>query len=236
MLDLLSTPYGGTVEFVGTDDAVTYERNLVTQPNDWHYRHKPISYVFNSAGYRASEWNHYDWSESVVLLGCSYTLGVGVAEDETVSSQLSSLLSRPVINLGVAASSCWFSYHNSQRLHKSAIRPWAIVQLWTDPSRLTEYVSNGALHLGSWSPFPGLYGYWNASDHNSSQHVAAIQYSDRIQWHGVKYVSASVFPAAALLGCELLQTVANDLARDRQHHGRQSNRRIAEQLRDLLYV
>ena len=59
----------------------------------------PLTYNINSHGFRTKELDSFD-SNSIMLLGCSMTFGVGVHEETTFAHQLSKYLDDPIINLG----------------------------------------------------------------------------------------------------------------------------------------
>ena len=224
-----------TLEFYGTDTQQLYESNLTSQPSDWHYRSKPISYKFNSNGYRALEWDQYDWSSSIVLFGCSRVFGVGVAGDETIDYYLNRLTGRPVITLGVASSRCWVSYHNSQLLYLHWPRPYAVVQLWTETTRLVDYRMKRIAHLGAWNTFNDpLYFEWNKFDVNADMHVKSITTSDRIMWSNTdtKYLAYSMFRSTSKsIDCEFLPFpgwTMIDRGRDLIHSGSATNQFISD--------
>ena len=81
-------------DFCGTDDHATFERNLQLQPPDWQWRTKKIKYSVNSTGYRCPEWDQIDWSESILIFGCSQVFGIGVDDADTISDNLSRILSK----------------------------------------------------------------------------------------------------------------------------------------------
>ena len=61
-------------------DQDTKERAKKNYTPEWKYATKRIEYHVNSDGYRTKEWSDVHWKNSIVLLGCSYVYGVGVAE------------------------------------------------------------------------------------------------------------------------------------------------------------
>ena len=83
----------------------------------------------NSLGYRTVDFNKVVWNDSIVIFGCSYVFGVGLFNNETISNQLQELIGRPVINMGVPASSMSYAFFNQLALSNS--KPYAVVNLWT---------------------------------------------------------------------------------------------------------
>lgn len=118
-IDLHNPPeeakYGDTFEMVGDFSPKTYywwggdnweewkknkdlEHMLVwhdTLPGDSN----PLTYDINSHGFRTKELDSFD-SNSIMLLGCSMTFGIGVHEETTFAHHLSKYLDDPIINLG----------------------------------------------------------------------------------------------------------------------------------------
>lgn len=141
----------GAMLFCGTDSKEAYEKNLKIMPNDWRYRDKKIIYEVNKYGYRTDEWENINWKDSIVIFGCSYTFGVGLAEDETISYYLGELTGKKVINLGVGGGSNELSLMNCTHMINNFGFPEAIVFNWTFLDRFI-YLSkhNNALNVGSW--------------------------------------------------------------------------------------
>ena len=149
-------------EWLGSsnDSFEQFEKNLKSQPDDWYWRHNKITYSFNSQGYRCPEWNECNWSQSILIFGCSFVFGVGVSDNDTLSEQLQKITNKPVINLGCSGSSPMFQWVNTVRLRQSNINPCKVVYLWPQASRSLEfekYPKNQLkAHWGSWSSQSGV--------------------------------------------------------------------------------
>ena len=120
-------------------------------PDDWHYRKKDVTYTLNSLGYRAKELNEYDWSESIVLLGCSIAFGVGVSDDETIAHYLHEITGRDVINLGVPGGSNQLMLDHSVRLKKKYGNPYSLIMLWSTMDRCVYYGDDRWQNIGRWN-------------------------------------------------------------------------------------
>jgi hypothetical protein len=116
-----------------------FKNNLKTQPEDWIYRSKKISYCLNEQGFRENAFKDINWAESIVIFGCSVVEGHGLALEDTIASQLNCMLKIPTVNLGVAGSAVDLAFFNSITLHNNYPRPKAIVHIWTSPHRYTEF-------------------------------------------------------------------------------------------------
>lgn len=139
--------FHGDIKWSSTDSPQTFARNKAKAPKDWHYLTKDVEYHVNSSGFRTKEWNDIDWKNSVVILGDSCTYGVGLAEDETISTRLESMLGRPVINLGVPGSSNPSIVNNSSVIINKFDIPYAVVINWSSPNRFRYYYSNGYMDV-----------------------------------------------------------------------------------------
>lgn len=214
-------------KFSSSDSYDLFKKNLKTQPADWHYRTKDVRYDGNSNGYRANEWDTIDWPSTVVIFGCSCTVGVGLAEDETISYQLSTILNKPVINMGVSASSMQHSFINSMLLSKNFTTPYAVVQLWTNIDRFTVFKEQDIEHMGPWDNGH----FFESIGTNPYQSMLTAAYtgmSSREFWKNkCKYYSASFFEATAHY-TESDWIEIDNQARDLVHPGRNSAKQMAE--------
>ena len=140
------------IYFTGTDTDVLFNENLKTMPQDWHYRTKEVSYKLNSCGYRTKEWKDIDWKNSIVLFGCSYVFGVGVAEDETVAYHLEQLTGKTVVNIGYGGGSNDLSLINCANMINNFDYPLAIAFNWTYMDRFMYFVGKNMFQpIGSWA-------------------------------------------------------------------------------------
>lgn len=139
MPDLLRTDRQGVHHYYNTDTLELLQANKLTQSSDWPYHSKGVTYTFNSQGYRTWEFDRIDWSRSVIIFGCSITLGVGLTDDATISSQLARIVTRPIINLGIAGGSPMHMWALTTQLSQQGITPKACVYLWPGVNRLVQF-------------------------------------------------------------------------------------------------
>ena len=137
----------GTYKFWGADTEELYNHNLQIQPSDWDYRTKEVEYKLNSKGYRCPEFNTIDWENAIVIHGCSQVFGIGLAAEDTISSQLQQITDRPVINLGKNGASMDFALANNILLENNFPKPFAVINHWTCPWRETYYATKGVVHI-----------------------------------------------------------------------------------------
>jgi hypothetical protein len=88
------------------DTESLYNENLKNKYNllqKYNWINNPFTYKFNSSGFRSDE---FDESEpSIVFLGCSITVGIGIPYKTTWSKIVSNKLNLKCYNLGVGGSS-----------------------------------------------------------------------------------------------------------------------------------
>jgi hypothetical protein len=220
-------------QFTGTDTEEAFTNNLDTQSKNWYYRKNPVHYKLNSSNYRTTEFKDIDWSESVVVFGCSNVFGLGLDEEDTITNCLSKLISRPVINMGVSSSSMYFSLNNSVILNEYYPTPKGIVQLWTNTDRITYYRKSKIDHLGRWilegtkSEKSGFYGAWALDEENVKTNALFAQMISRQLWKDrCGYYEATFFEGTAkTLKCDLFKRL--DSARDLMHPGRKTAEQAA---------
>lgn len=220
---LFLPPYGivpsSCNKFNQSDSKKKFLENLRSADRTWEYRSNPIEYKVNSNGYRSAEWEDVNWTESIVLLGCSHVFGEGLHFKNTIGEQLSILMNRPVINLGACSSAMDFSFYNSLILKKHYPTPWAVVHLWSGYDRLTLYKSDReTIPLGPWED-DLFFKRWVRFPDNSLNHSAQFPYISRLLWSDIKYYEASFFEETSLnYDCDFIPY--HDFARDLSHPGK----------------
>ena len=182
-----------------------------------------IYYDFNKFGFRCPEFDTVNWEESVVVLGCSCTAGVGLAKENTVTSLLSNEIGRPVINLGVAASGIDLACYNSIILHDHFPKPLAVVQLWSDTARYVDMDRERYLHPHLY--FPKRHNY--DAKYNWDLRSYFYRKTDKSLWAGkTKYYEATFFfETSKLFNCDFVHR--EDQAIDGLHPGIVTTRKMA---------
>lgn len=130
--------------FSGTDTKAVYEKNLKILPDDWHYRSKKIFYRRNSLGYRTKELSEVNQDNFFITYGCSFTEGVGLAEDETWPHATAELLDMDYLNYGLGGGGPETVYLNSLCfLKNSPIKPKFVIIQWPSIGRqITKYLDD----------------------------------------------------------------------------------------------
>lgn len=203
-----------------TDGRPGVQRSLGTD------RSGRVEYRLNSQGYRGPEFG--DFTGSLVTIGCSYTLGIGLAQEHTWPELLAQSLGWPLINLaqgGVGVAWCSLQF---LAMIQQGHRPRAVAVVWPTEVR--------SLWQGRQGP-----------EHDQQQqlyHRAWCQ-DDQHMLAQATMLRLSVTELAQSLGMPLLELTWSeklhglwqipefprcDLAHDQQHPGRTSHRLA----RDLL--
>jgi hypothetical protein len=134
-----------------TDNQSNLIESLKIMPSDWKYRTKQIVYKVNSSGYRTHEWKDIDWKNAIVMMGCSNTFGIGLADDEIAAVLLAEKTGRQIVNLGFPSSSIDLVLSNSVSLIENFGYPYSVIINWPDLARMRYYWNHGYTDLGAWT-------------------------------------------------------------------------------------
>ena len=228
--------------FIDNDSKDRYIKNLKSQPKDWKYRNKVVTYKLNSEFYRTLEFEKIRWEESIVIFGCSNVFGLGAALDETLPAQLSKLTGIPTINMGAPGTSAHHALYNSAILKSNYPKPRAIVFGWTSPNRCTLfryprhtnkefYVEN----CGAWTKDSSDLGKaWFKFDSNIHVHIQLTRIVAQQLWSDTKYADFTSFLSNMrfIPDCKYFRII--DHGRDCSHPGEKTNLKIAKYIASEL--
>jgi len=225
--------------WASTDDEATYKKNLEIQPADWPYRTKSVTYTVNSENYRTKEFKDIDWSNSIVIFGCSHVLGIGLDDKDIISSQLENILDIPVINMGVSGSSMLFNFHNLLILRDGYPAPLAVVMIWPTYNRIVEYTQKKLTHHGAWNLGENMLLDAYNQDNNAKINSVFISKASSILWNGRSkfYQSSWDEDTSRILNCDKLPKIGQELdkfyrpadyARDMRHFGAETAQATAK--------
>ena len=217
-LRLLEGNRDNSSSFSSIDTEELYQQNLATQPKDWYWRSRPLTYTLNQQRYRAPEWKDCDWKNSILFFGCSLAYGIGVDDSQTISHYLSLRTGWPVINLGQSGTGIVFAWANSIILKEHNITPKAVVYLWSSTSRQTEFASEtSTIKHGIWdSSTPWMQHLLAYEKHNSI--ITQYYVRNLRQFWNCPVIEASFYKdVSELTGCIHLDY--KDYARDLKHPG-----------------
>ena len=232
-MDLLKANVIRNESFYALDNESLYDTNLKRMPSDWAWRSKKVTYTTNSQAYRSPEWDQINWEESVLVLGCSFAFGLGISDEDTCSSQLSTIINKPVINLGVVGASPMTTWINSTILAYNKIKPAGVIYIWPPAHRVAELHPNQKITN---------YGPWNADKWgaewigHTTQCIEMLRYcvyNTSVLWqcpvvhYHLEHKAHDRIPGLTILKC-----VSEDHARDwngtSAHPGSLSHRQWAE--------
>lgn len=204
-------------------------------PGNVHFNNLNRHISVNKNGYRTAEFETIDWKNSIVVFGCSTVFGTGLDENETICYHLREMLNKPVINMGVPASSIMYSVYNQLAL-KEQYTPYAVINLWTSLPRHTYFIDQKPINLGPWVDSRELgkhlhmfYSLWSLSDQNVNKNAQFLKRIADTFWTDTKHIQASFFEDTAnLFDIEFLQIA--DHAADGTHPGPLTAMDVAEKL------
>lgn len=186
----IGQPISQTVLWTGTDTEERFQSNLSDPEKrkmleQYGWLNDPIEYSFNSAGYRSVEFNTSE--NGFMVLGCSFTSGVGLHLHQIWPEILSKKLNQPVWNLGVGGSGLDTAYrlaeHYIPRLKPSKVvllsPEWTRIEIW-DHSEFPRTLNHS--FFGNNDPlFTNVFmKTWMANDAN-------------IHYHGIKNIHSIAY-------------------------------------------
>lgn len=133
-----------TVDWYQTDSEKQYQENLIKKPEKlkkWGWINNSFTYKFNSHGFRCEEFTDND---SIMFLGCSVTLGVGLPNDIIYPTLLAKSLNLKCYNLGVGGSSIDTAFRIAL-IYLEKIRPKIVVGTFLFPERTELLTHHGAI-------------------------------------------------------------------------------------------
>jgi hypothetical protein len=200
--------------------------------------------TINSLNYRCPEFEQVDWNKSVVVFGCSNVFGVNLNDADTICAQLEKIIDRPVINMGVPASSISYSVFNQVILAEKNYNPYAVINIWTSPNRLTLFSPNYPYHAGPWTDrlsnkninaraLISIFHAWNIKESNPSLYSLLLQRFAKLMWKDTQHIEGTFFPNThETLDVELFHYI--DKALDNQHPGPNTAKAVALRLAEQL--
>jgi len=142
------------MNWVNGDSQEQYIENVISQPNDWYYKDKTITYSYNNHGHRSKDIEDVDLSNYILVLGCSHTVGVGLELEKTFPYLVAKGLNCDYYNFGISASGIdVLEYNLLTWLKKVNKNPKAIVIQWPDHTRYASYFpgDENLIEKGSWT-------------------------------------------------------------------------------------
>jgi len=240
---------GKTFAWCGSDTEQRFDGNMADPKNRKRLENNgwardSISYTFNKDGFRSEEFN-YEPDNSVLFLGCSLTIGIGMRLEDTWTYKVANTLGLRRYNIGVGASSadtCFrLSHHWIPRL-----RPKYVMMMTPGNMRMEMVLDKHLVNLTPNTP--------NNARHTNAHHVEMLQgFYDVWLSHpanselnrlknvmGVQTICNSIgIPLVEMPAEEALKVIDWKLratGRDLMHPGREWNDRVAQVFLEKLSV
>ena len=238
-LDKIKQP--GTHSFLHGDAESEFRKNLKVKPKDWYYRTNKVEYTLNSNKFRTKEFKDIDWKNSIVLVGCSLTFGLGVTDEDTIAAHLQKNTGKNVVNLGQTGISNSVIAYNSYYLKENYPTPLAVVNIWTTMMRWwyinhknlvsqTRYYNCNADDVTEDKILTEVTNnilYMKMSNALWKDHPNYLQFSLHDYHKSGRYISiaAKVFPEVIQLKNSWVDCMD---ARDGDHWGRETTKKVAK--------
>ena len=124
-----------TYNFIDGDSEELYKENLLKKPIDWFYRNNPITYKYNSSGFRCHEFNDLNFNNYILFLGDSHTEGVGLHLEDTYAYKVSKQLHKSYANLGIGGTGIDIMFFNLITWLHTFPHPKYIVLYYSESTR-----------------------------------------------------------------------------------------------------
>lgn len=217
---------GQTVHWVSGDSEELYQKNLLTKYNllEQHgWLGQTFTYSFNSLGFRCREFNN---KPSLMTLGCSHTMGIGLPVDKIWPELLASKLNLQCANFGQAGASLDTAFRLCHG-YIDRIQPQLVV-LMTPPGERFEQIStdrivNVNVQHDQWANF---YREW-CPDQNHyffNYHKNTTAIAAMCQARSIKFLIVDT----------MLFLPKKLLARDLLHFGIDAHQKVVEKILQLV--
>lgn len=239
---------GKTHLWYNCDNEELYKENLIKnrklmEENDWVGTR--IEYTLNKSGYRCKEFDIQ--SNNIMFLGCSFTFGLGLKEEQRWSTIVSNKLKLREVNFGFPGGSNDYCFRMLVKWF-NIIKPKLVVML-SPPNRRYEYIDyigpskHGSEHRGeiitnfnineavkkNMSYFHDMFMYEPTNSIlNYAKNVMAIEHF--LQHHNVKFIWDHFYETYESFG----RKHKTDFARDISHYGVKTNIDTANHVLDQI--
>ena len=223
---------GKTVTWCPADAEDTFERNMAdpkqrARLEKFGWTRDNVSYTFNRDGFRADEFTGGE-HDSIVFLGCSLTMGIGMTLEDTWAYNVASTLGLRRYNLGVGGGGsdmCFrLAHHWIPRL-----RPKYVVMMTPHAGRMEVLLDDeNRLYLPNMSSIYGHQFYMDWLSHPANADMNRLKSVMGIQMIcnsiGVPLIEIPVEDCITIPGKEACNTWARDL----MHPGKEWNRNMTD--------
>jgi len=218
-----------TVNFSGGDKESYYLQNLKSQPDDWYYRTKEISYYYNSFGHRSNEIDAIDLDNYILITGCSHTEGMGLEIEKTYPYLIADSLGCDYYNIAVSGSGIdVMTFNLLTWISKTKKMPKALIVQWPGNERFSLYDGDRLQFFNGTSDDDSILRFIDLG--------MDIDYFKSVKNFSKRLLAASYDCKILNIGFESYDTdidanlVRSDLARDLSHAGILSNQIVADEI------
>ena len=165
------------LKFTSSDSEDLFEKNKnhpkmlskYLNPNN------PLIYSYNSMGYRTKEFSSFRENEFILVMGCSYTEGIGLHEQDIWHSHISQEFNLPIMNLGIGGTGADIVFLNTlQYIKNNYPKPKMVIAQWSGEYR--KYF----VHQKNW-----IWSHVPSIDHNLVNEEARQD----MHWYHNRYVT-----------------------------------------------
>jgi hypothetical protein len=237
-----------TVDFVGSDHEGRFKENLNTQPDDWYYRTRKITYSYNSLGHRCKDVKDIDLDNYLLFAGCSHAEGIGLELEKTYSYRVAEMLGCDYYNLALGGSGIDLMTHNLTMWNNYVPKkPKALIILWPHETRFltTGYNECIRLHIMPEKNDDCIRMHL-MSDRNDKTRNFIVAGTD-VNFFNARKQFSEILISNLYDGCKIIHAGWNDyprdlslwlgnkdFARDLAHSGIEDNEKFAVEIAELL--
>lgn len=220
------------------DDLDFFNSNLISQPDEWAFRKKTITYSINSNGHRSKEIDELDLNNYILVAGCSHTAGIGMAIEDCYPNLIAKRFNLDYYNLGMSATGIDVLVHNLVvwfTLFKNNLPKFVIIQ-WPDETRiLTGNNPNLLRTMGVWqnnSKFNDFVNLGYDIKYFSCRNILYLTLIKKIIT--VPFINLSMGKPNGMENEEFVNFVITDFARDLSHGGFETQKKITNDIYNSL--
>ena len=136
------------LSFYDTDTEETFVKNKKRLGEKWIWYNKPITYKLNSLGYRMKEFEDIDWTNYMMVLGCSHTVGTGMPFEDLFSTKISRDLNMDIVNAAIPGGANNAMLINLNRLLSKKTPPKLLICNWTFLKRWSYILGDTIIRQG----------------------------------------------------------------------------------------
>jgi hypothetical protein len=215
-----------TRDWLPGDTYELYKQNLVSRYDELKQHNwidNYFNYKFNSLGFRCNEFTN---DPSIMFLGCSYTIGVGLPIESIWPELVSSHLEMHCANFGIGGSSCDTAFRFCHG-YIDKIKPKLVIFM-IPPSIRFENVNDNQITnvIISNSQYSSFYKDWASDDNNS-------YFNREKNILGIKMLCQERNTKLIVVDSDELNC-SNSLARDLSHSGVESHRIFSNKILEQI--